>query len=219
MESDPYGKINEFFARHKLLKYKKREVVLRAGDIPSGIFYLRKGFIRQYVISRDGEEFTAIIYKPGDLFPLLWALNERISNRTFEAMTAVELSRAPIDKFITFIKSEPTVLYRVTSRILNRVNALSERMEYLVLGNAYQRVASLIWIFASRFGEKVASSILVPLPLTHKDIASLIGITRETTSIELKKLEKKNIIGYKGRMILVKKIDMLRELSLLPLVD
>jgi len=56
--------------------------------------------------------------------------------------------------------------------------------------------------------------ILIHIPLTHRDIAMLVGMTRETVSIEIKKLERKGIIEYKGRSIFVKDLRKLKEGSL-----
>jgi len=213
MDSDPYSKLRSFFESGRRLRFKKREMILRAGDIPSGIFYIKNGFVRQYIISKDGQELTTVIYKPDDLFPLMWGLNEQISNRYFEAMTSAELYRVSKEKFIEFIKKEPEILYKLTSRILNRLNAVSERLEYLAFGSAYAKVASILLIIAQRLGEEKEGGVVIPFSLTHKDIAALTGITRETSSIEIKKLERAKIINWHNRTII--NIKKLKEESLL----
>ena len=88
-------------------------------------------------------------------------------------------------------------------------------MEYLVFGNACNKVASILLICAERFGQKMAYGTLITIPLTHKNIANLVGITRETTSVEIKKFEKKGLIAYRGRLIVVKNEDLLRKEAIL----
>ena len=39
--------------------------------------------------------------------------------------------------------------------------------------------------------------------LTHNDIATMVGMTRETVSIEMGKLAQKNLVGYRGRRLVV----------------
>ena len=200
--ADALEKLNAFFAQFKPLYFKKRAIVLRAGDTPSGIFYITKGYIRQYLVSAEGQELTTIIYKPRDLFPLLWVLENKISQRYFETMTPAVLQRAPRDTFIKFIESEPQVFFKVISRVLNRVNAISERLEYLAFGNAYTKVASILYILAERFGEKRGGGVVIQLPLTHKDLASLLGLARETVSIGMEQLKGKGIITYNGHIVI-----------------
>lgn len=128
-------------------------------------------------------------------------------------MGHVEIQMAPRDEFVKFIKAHGDVLFDLTSRILIRLGGLIERMNYMVFGNAYNKVASIIAICAERFGIKFNGEVEIGVPLTHKDIANLLGMARETVSIEIKKLEKMGIIGYHGRHIIVKDIKKLRKES------
>lgn len=213
----PAQNLTAFFSQFKLLSYKKHEMILRADSPPHGVFYIKKGYIRDYAISSDGEEFTLIVFKPGDFFPLQWAINDKPNTHNFEAMTSVELYRAPKEKFLEFLKEEPEVLLVSTAGIITRLGGLMDRMEHLVFGNAYERVASILYIFAERFGEKEGSSVVIPMPLPHRCVASLVGMTRETVSVEMKKLQDKNLISTRGSIIYVKDLPKLQEESLVEL--
>ena len=124
-------------------------------------------------------------------------------------MTPVEAYRCSKEEFKTFLHNNPEVLWEVTSKILIRLRGLLERMEYMVFGNAHQKVASILVICAERFGIQQKDEILIRVPLTHKEIANLIGLTRETTSVELKKLERAGIIAKKGGQYRIRDITKL----------
>lgn len=208
-------KLNKFFSKFKKHYYKKGEMILRGGDSPQGVYFINKGYIKDYSISKEGEELTLIIFKPEDFFPMQWVFNNRPNAHYFEAMTEVELWRCKKEEFINFIKDNPDIFFELTSHILIRMGGIMQRMEYLAFGNAYEKVASILMICAERFGEKKGNGSIINIPLTHRDIAMLVGMTRETVSIETKKLERKGIIGYAGRLIFVKNIKKLQEESLL----
>jgi len=197
-------KLNIFFSKFKKYRYKKGEIILRGGDTPQGVYFINKGYVKDYSISKEGEELTLIIFKPENFFPIQWVFNDRPNQHYFEAMTAVELRRCPKEFFIAFIKSNPEVFLELTRHIVLRLGGMMQRMEHLAFGNAYEKVSSIIMICAERFGKKNNRGILIPIPLTHKDLAMLVGMTRETVSIEVKKLEKKGIINYKKHMIIVR---------------
>lgn len=203
-----------FFSNRSTLSYKKNEIILRDDTPPPGVFYLKKGYVRDFSLSRDGEELTLVVFKPGDFFPLQWVIKNKSDFHNFEAMTAVELFRASKEEFLTFLKKEPDVLFSSIQEIVARLGGLMDRMEHLVFGNAYERVASILLIFAERFGSKVDGSMLIPMPISHRCIASLVGMTRETVSVEMKKLEKKGLISSKGRFVSVKNIARLQKESL-----
>ena len=214
MEQKPVDKLGEFFYQFRQFHYKKGEVIIRPDGPPSGVFYLARGYVRLYALSESGQELDLIIFKPGDFFPMIWAFNDVNLTQYCEAMTAVEVTRCSKEEFKTFLQNNPQALWEVTSNILIRLRGLLERMEYMVFGNAYQKVASILVICAERFGIKQRNEILIRVPLTHKDIANLIGLTRETTSVELKKLERSGIISKKGGQFRIRNLEKLQNEAL-----
>lgn len=215
MKKPPKPALELFFKEFRQLHYKKGETILRAEDTPTGVYFLSRGFVRLYAVSKKGEELTLIIFKPGDFFPVMWAINNARTSYYLAAITNVDVWRVPQDKFLAFIKSNPEVFFDLTSKILIRFGGLLKRMEYLVFGNAYAKVASIITICAERFGHRQKGKVTIEVPLTHGDVASMTGVTRETASIELKKIENKGFIEYQGRLIVVKNLRGLRKESLL----
>ncbi len=208
-------KLNNFLSQFEAFRYKKGETILRSGDTPPGVLFIKKGYVKDYSVSKEGEELTLIVFKPEDFFPMQWAINNRQNTHYFEAMSRVELCRIPKDKFINFIKNNPDVFLALTSHILLRLGGLLQRMEYLAFGNAYEKVASILAILAERFGKKEKKEIVIQVVLTHKDIADLLGMARETVSVEIKKLEKRGLIGYRGRLIRIRNVEGLQKESLL----
>ena len=174
------AQLDDFFQETKLQFYKKRALILHPNDISSSVFYLKSGYIRVYRISEEGEELTLTILKPKDFFPLTYGINNAANLYYLEAITPLELWRAPQEQFLQFIKSDADILYYLTTRIIVRFDGALSRMEYLVFSNAYVKVATTLLICAKRFGELDGDDIVVQVPLTHKDIAKLVGITRET---------------------------------------
>ncbi len=210
MIPNPQQKLEQFFSQFKRFHYKRNEVIIRPDDIPSGVFYLKKGYVKLYTLSESGQELILIIFKPGNFFPMIWTFEDVIPTQYCETMTSVELYRTSKEKFKEFVQENPEVLWDVTGKILIRLLGLLERMEYMVFGNAHQKVASILAICAERFGVKKGREVIVKVPLTHRDIASLIGLTRETTSIELKKLQQLKIISKKEGLFSVTNIEKLK---------
>lgn len=215
MSNSVAEKLSHFFSKFKKYHYKKGETILRGGDTPQGVYFIDKGYVRDYSISKDGEELTLIIFKSEDFFPMQWVFNDRINQHYFDAMSAVELWRCPKEEFIKFIEENPEIFLELTSHITLRLSGIMQRMEYLAFGNAYEKVASILMICADRFGKEEQGETVIQVILSHRDIANLLGITRETASIEIKKLERKGLISYRGRLLVVKDKKGLEKESLL----
>lgn len=197
-------KLNVFFLNCKLLHYKKKALILNANDTASSIFYIKNGYVRVYRITDQGEELTLTILKPRDFFPLTYGIHTKNNPYFIEAITPLELWKAPVEQFIHFLKTNPDLYYALTNRILVRFDGFLTRMEYLVFSTAYIKVAATLLICGKSLGEEDDKDIIIKVPLTHKDIATLVGLTRETTSVEMKKLENKGLIGRIGRLLVLK---------------
>lgn len=211
MGESPRRKLARFCAQYPAIRYKKGETIVHAHDPPSGIFGIQEGYVRVYSISEQGRELTLIIFKPGSIFPITWGIAGLSNLYYVEALTSVVIRRAPRSAFRKFLKENPDVLYSLIKRLLVRMYGLMVRMEYMTFGGAYQKVAAILSICAERFGRQKGKNIIIQVSLGHKDIANLIGLTRETTSIEMKKLENKRLIEHDNHLLVVKNLKKLKE--------
>lgn len=182
--------MEEFFSGFKKLSFKKGQTILRAGDSPPGIFYLKSGNVRMYSVSESGAELTLNIFKPKTFFPLIWAIGEIPNGYFFEAMGAVEAYLAPKSQTLKFLKKHPPLLFDVTRRAFVGLYGISARLESLAFDGARSKVLSTLLMLKKRS---------LSIPLTHQEIAVLSGTTRETTSRQLKNLEKQRLIKKRKR--------------------
>ena len=185
-----------FYKQFSTREYKKGETLIRADDNPQGIFCLTEGYVRQYTISKTGIELTLQILKPITYFPLIWAINGAPNIYFYEALTSVVVGRAPKDQVISFIKDKPSIVLELMSKLLGDYAETLSRIEHLVFSDAYRRVISVLLYIAKHFGEEKTQGIVVNHRFTQQDIATLVGVTRETASIEIGILERKGFVKY-----------------------
>jgi len=202
------SKLEDFFSRYKKEGYKKGDLIIRAFEEPSGVFYLKDGFVKMNFIYEDGSEITLNIFKPHSFFPMIWAIAGTENAYFFQAMTSVSVYKAPKDDVLKFLRENPDVLFDLARRIIVGFDGLLLNIRHILFGSAIERVTSAIFLSARRFGEKQADGkTIIKLKLTHQDIANIAGITRETASISIKKLEKQKLITYKKRFICVNNLE------------
>lgn len=185
-----------FYKQFTVRNYKKGEMLIRADDDPQGIFCLTKGYVRQYTISKTGFELTLHILKPISYFPMVWAINGTPNVYFFEALTPVEVGRAPREQVVNFIKDKPTIIFELMSVLLEDYAETLTRIEHLVFSDAFRRVISVLLYIAKHFGEPHKKGVIVHHRFTQQDIATLVGVARETASNELVKLERKGFVKY-----------------------
>lgn len=203
--------LDAFFTQFKHQVYKKGEILVRADENPTGIFYLTKGNVKEYAISKKGDEIVVNMFKPISFFPMSWAINNTQNMYYFEAVTDLEVWKAPQDKALAFIKENPDVLYDLIARVYRGTDGLLLRMTYLMSGNANARLVMELLIHAKRFGEKGKDSISVSVAVSEKDLAAQAGLTRETVSREMKRLKDKKLVIFEKNVLTIKNIQKLEE--------
>ncbi|MBP6913405.1 MAG: Crp/Fnr family transcriptional regulator [Candidatus Levybacteria bacterium] len=210
MTSEVRQKLDTFFSQYRSHLVKKGEIIIRAQEEPLGIFYLNSGVIKEYLISKKGEELVVNVFKPYSFFPMSYALNNTRNNYYFEAVSDCEFRRAPREDVLTFVKENSDILFDLLARVYSGTDGMMVRMAYLMGGSAYERLVSELVIQSERFGEKDSVGRIV-LSISEKDLAALTGMTRETVSRELKILKDKNLVSFNRNFLVVESIDKLKE--------
>jgi CRP-like cAMP-binding protein len=82
----------------------------------------------------------------------------------------------------------------------------------LISGNAYLKVAGLIYSLAREYGVVKGKEVSIKVKITHKQIGILTGLTRETVTLQMLKLEKNKIIDNDKRQIVVLDMKGLKKL-------
>lgn len=202
-------KIEKFFTQYKKQSHKKGELLIRAGDTPSGIWYLKKGTIKEYTISNKGDELVVNIFKPVTFFPMSWAINETPNDYFFETVTSVDAWKAPKEDAVTFVKNNPDVLFDLLSRVYKGTDGLLTRITYLMAGNAYTRLVTELIIQSKRFGKNSGHTVTVEI--SEKDLAAQSGMTRETVSRGIHTLKEKGLVVFEKKMLKIVDIQKLEE--------
>jgi len=208
MDRTVVEKVDGFFSQYKHQSYKKGEILIRADEEPSGVYYLNTGQVKEYAISKKGEELVINVFKQGAFFPMSWAINETPNAYFFEAMTNIDILRALRGKVIEFIKKNPDVLYDLMSRVYKGTDGMLTRMTYLMSGNAYTRLITELLIYVKRFKK---GQDAIELTISEKDLAAQTGMTRETVSREMKILKDKKIIIQDKTKFVIQNIRRLEE--------
>lgn len=212
MNTELIAKITLFFKQYPSISCKKRVLIFGGHEQTKDILYIEKGYVRQYILSHEGEEQTTLLYGPSDILSLVWAmLGKERKHRFFETITPVSIRFCPRKSFLAFLDTNPAVSFMIMQQSLERFDDLLQLMGYLSLSTKTRiKILVLLILLAKRFGKKrVVGDI--SFPLTHQDIASFLGVARETVSIAMKKLIDTGFVKQKGHMFSLGNLKKLRE--------
>jgi CRP/FNR family transcriptional regulator, cyclic AMP receptor protein len=184
---------------------KKRSILIYQGEIPRQAYIVLSGALKAYRLGNFGEEQIAGFRTKGDLFPETWIFGKTSSALYYyEALEDSEVLTVEKSVLIDLIDSKPLIKQEVFDYILSGYTGLLMQVTALEQSRAAEKLLLMMYYLMFRYGNETESGVYsVNLRLTHTTLGSLMGLTRETTTMELGRLKRKKIITYdsKGFMI------------------
>lgn len=186
--------VDVFRTNGKQLAYKKGEFIIRPGETPPGVFYIYRGLVKAYDITKYGEENLLIIRKEHEIFPLIWAITGQERHVIYEALAPTVVWHIGRETFVSYMQAHPEALAPLLDMTIEMYRLHSERILNLEYRSVRERIISFLLTMSQRFGHRTADGLVIGVPLRHQDIASSINSSRETASREIANLERKGLI-------------------------
>jgi CRP/FNR family transcriptional regulator, nitrogen fixation regulation protein len=144
------------------------------------LYKVLKGSVRTYKISQDGRRQISAFYLPGDVFGFEVDDEHTLSAEAIVDCQLLVIRRTSLATLATRDSSVARQLWAMTAAELQR----SQDHVMLLIKNAQERVAWFLLEMSKR-----SSSDEINLPMSRQDIADYLGLTIETVSRSLTKLE------------------------------
>lgn len=190
----------------KELFFKKGECISMPGKLNNDVIIIKKGIVSEFHMHVDGKECIIGLLFSGDFIGLTDIFTSK-ENRVFaKALTDVTIVVVSKQEFRTIIKQSPTLAMILLNYISKKYANLINILEQIGYGSVENRV---IYILEKISDQKQKDNEWYPIPdsITHKDIAGMIASTRETVTLTINKLVKKNEIRYQDGRIWIPKKD------------
>ena len=187
------AKLQKHFSQYDVKSYAKGELITLANQEPDAISFLQTGVVEQYDITAAGNRITVNLYKPPAFFPMSWAINKTPNSYFFGAVTKVTLRQADPAATVSFLQSNPDVMFDLLSRVYLGTDVLLRRLALAASGIAVNRLIYELLVEASRFGTPTMAGQTL-ITIKQNAIAARSGLARETVNRELHKLEKLDLL-------------------------
>lgn len=188
----------QFITNYPAQSFKKGETILLKGDKPPAMYIVESGLVKVYTITSSGDERLVTLCRDEEDFPVGYALG--LIDRAqyfYEAFTACKIRLIPAKEFMEYVLSDPEITKRRMARLTMLLLSTHARVNALEQSKASDKIAETLLYMAGQFGTAIrAPTSRFKLNVTQQEIANALGLTRETTNIELKKLEVKKLITH-----------------------
>lgn len=194
---------------------KKRAILIYQGEIPRQAYIVLSGTFKVYRLSNFGEEQIVGFKTTGDVFPETWIFGKTSSTLYYyEAMSDAEVLTVERPVFLDLIEKKPELKERLFDYMVSNYTGLLMQISALEQSRAAEKLLLIVYYLMFRYGEeKKPGEYDINLHLTHTTLASLMGLTRETTTTELGRLKRKGIIDYNTKTFTVYRQALERKLG------
>ncbi len=170
------------------------------------LFMLKRGRVRVFRVSADGRALTTAIITPGTVFGEMVLLGQQMYDNWAEAIDEALVRVMHRDDVQRHLLSDPRITGRLLGILGARLAAMEERFSAAVFKTVPQRVAATLLTLsgeATRAG-RLGLGRSRPIALTHEQLASLVGTSRETATKALGELAGLDIIRLgRGRITIL----------------
>lgn len=161
-------------------------------DWGTTVYFILQGWVKIRTHNREGREITLNILGPGEIFGEMAALASSSRSTDVVSVTPVTLGTLSSRDFMALVQQEPVVGLHLSQLMSKRLRQLNRRLRVRE-SDSVARVADVLLFLAEGQGRPSTQGVEIP-NLPHRELGSLSGLTRETVTRVLRRLEQEGVI-------------------------
>lgn len=188
------AELAELEARARIKNFPGRSPVYLPSDAADAVLILVTGRVKICGSSADGRESILAFIEPGELFGELAMFDEGTRQEHAETTLPSTIVVLPRDALRQVMERHADITFGVTKLIGLRRRRIERRLKYLLFRSNRDRMIHLLLELVEQYGEIEAEGIRLRIKLSHQELASVIGSTRETVTLVLGELQAERLI-------------------------
>lgn len=180
------------------------------GDSCEHVFVLGAGRVKLAAYGPGGKQCLLHIVEPGEMFGEAALLGETERTAAAEVIETSSVTMIPARSILAYAEENPRFWTFFAPLLRKRIRQLEEQLQWVSFLEVEQRIAKLMIRWAS--GKRPNGASRSPeFHMSQRDLAGLIGATRETTSSALNRLQRDGCIDLRRRCVAIRSLERLRE--------
>ncbi|MCC7543310.1 Crp/Fnr family transcriptional regulator [bacterium] len=188
--------LKTYFEKLQKRTFQKGDVLLHQDESGEEVYFVTDGYLKAYTIADDGDEKLISILGPGDVINLESVFFKGYAHRYyFEALTSGVIKIKDTKSLEQELTKDPDVLMGLVRYVMARNDELAQTLDNILQAKSDTKLVNYLALLVQRFGTEVRDGIItLPFPLSHAQLASMVGTTRETMTVQLRQLTKAGVI-------------------------
>ncbi len=174
--------------------YPKKTVVQRPDNPLDGLYFVKTGKLRLYALHESGKEYTIGILQKGNSFGSTNLFDLGTNNAYIETLEESLVCHFENQQLEEFLLDRPQLMLAIIKTLGKKIEEQQEMLEELAFYDLRHRVVFWLKKLGTEFGLEEGEYLVIDLPLSHQDLANMVGATREGVSTILSSLSKEGLI-------------------------
>jgi CRP/FNR family cyclic AMP-dependent transcriptional regulator len=192
-----------------LQRVARRRRLYTQGDTVAGIYVVAAGRVRVVRGAGEARALTVAYRGPGEVIGEIAVTQRSRHEDTATATDPVEVVQISLRNLEELLTRNIELSRHLLQLMVERRLDTERRIESLLSRTVESRVAEFLLDAANRHGVPDSRGLLIGIKYTHQEIADYVGSTRETVTLTLGELKRRNLVLFDHRRIVVRDSDAL----------
>ena len=188
----PAAVIEHLGSYMKTRRVARGTAIFAKGDPGTGLMGVLAGSVKVSVASAEGKDIVLNVFREGDVFGEIALLDGRPRTADATAMSDCELIVIERRDFVPFLSGQPDVMLKFIEILCSRLRHTSEQVQDITFLNLPTRLAKTLLQLTGAGEEGPAAKRKAAI--TQREISQMIGMSRESTNMQLRAWEKRGWI-------------------------
>ncbi|BFH63022.1 Crp/Fnr family transcriptional regulator [Paenibacillus azoreducens] len=187
--------------------YPKKTFIQTPESFREKLYFVKKGKVRLYRINPEGKQFTLDLLSEGNVFGELNGISLGTRNVFIETIVESDICMIDQKRFENFLVEHPRFMLNMLKVLSERLAHMSSLAQNLALGRLHDKIMHVFQKLSRQFGvqrdQLDGDYYKIDIPLSHQEIAHLVGASREAVTLALQELAEAKAIKTDFRTIYI----------------
>jgi len=183
---------------------ERGETIYHPGTPSNSVFIVETGRVKLAYLDESGKKLTLSILDAGEIFGEMCLMGEKHRRHLATAIEETKLRCIPKKVFAEAMFKDLESMHLLVEHFAGRMHEYEEALEDLAFRDIQARLSRQLLKLSDEYGVETKEGILIGFPVTHKELADMIGSARENTTLALNRFEREGILDKSRYKIVIK---------------
>ena len=196
------------------MEKKKNEFVYLNSLKNDRLYFLKKGNIKIGSYDKEGNEKIKEVLNQGDIFGQLSLEGETGEEEFAQVINSrASICSFSVTDFEKLLLKRPDLAISFTKLVGLKIKTIQSRLTSILFKDVKSRLIDFFIYLAYKERKDREDWLVFKNYLTHAEVASLVGCTRQTATTFINKLEEEGLLEFTRQQIKIKSINKLEALA------